>query len=67
MEETTMYISIDEIQKQVINMSKKKIRKFVYQYLPVKKIGKRLYVNRKDLEELLASPERESYPLPPEC
>lgn len=63
MEELTMYVSIDEIQKQVINMSKKQIRKFVYQYLPVKKIGNRLYVSRSDLEKLLQNPEQVSFPL----
>lgn len=59
----TTYISIDEIQTQIIGMSKKKIRQFVWKYLPVKKIGKRLYVNRTDLEELLSNPDREDFPL----
>lgn len=43
--------------------SKKKIRQFVWKHLPVKKIGKRLYVNRADLEELLSNPDREDFPL----
>ncbi len=59
----TTYVSVDEIQTQIIGMSKKKIRQFVWKYLPVKKIGKRLYVNRADLEELLNNPDRESFPL----
>lgn len=63
MEDMAKYISVDEIQKQIINMSKKKIRKFVHQYLPVKKIGKRLYVNRAELEQLLNNPNRENFPL----
>lgn len=63
MEKRTIYVSVDEIQKQIINMSKKKIRKFLHQYLPVKKIGKRLYVNRNDLEQLLNNPNRENFPI----
>ena len=59
----TTYVSIEEIQTQIIGMSKKKIRQFVRKYLPVKKIGKRLYVNRADLEELLSNPDREDFPL----
>lgn len=63
MEELTMYVSVDEVQKQIIHMNKKKLRKFLYQYLPVKKIGKRLYVNRNELEELLQNPDRCDFPL----
>ena len=59
----TTYVSVEDIQTQIIGMSKKKIRQFVWKYLPVKKIGKRLYVNRTDLEMLLSDPDREQFPL----
>lgn len=63
MEDLTMYVSVDEIQKKIIHMNKKKLRKFLYQYLAVKKIGNRLYVNRAELEELLHDPNRCDFPL----
>ena len=36
-------------------MSKKKLRVFVKKYLDVKVIGKRMYVDREQLENLLSS------------
>ena len=36
-------------------MSKKKLRVFVKKYLDVKVIGKRMYVDREQLESLLSS------------
>lgn len=36
-------------------MSKKKLRVFVKKYLDVKIIGKRMYVDREQLESLLSS------------
>lgn len=63
MSESTTYISVEEIQKQIINMSPKKIRSFIHKYLPVKKIGKRLYVSREDFVSLLSDPDRCHFPL----
>ena len=56
-------MSIDDIQKEYLPVSKKKIRIFVKKYLPVKLIGRRIYVERASLERLLADPEREYLPL----
>ena len=59
----TAFLSIDEVQRQILPMSKKNIRKFLYQYLPVKKIGNRLYVSRNALEALLNDPNQLQFPL----
>ena len=58
------YLSIDDIQKEYLPVSKKKIRSLAKQYLNAKMIGGRLYVERESLERLLADPQRNSLPLP---
>ena len=62
-EPTRKYLSIDDIQKEYLPISKKKIRCFVKKYLPIKLIGGRIYVERQLLEQLLSDPERENLPL----
>ena len=57
------YLSIDEIQKEYLPVSKKKIRNLAKQYLNAKMIGGRLYVERESLEKLLTDPNRNSLPL----
>lgn len=57
------YLSVNDIQKEYLPVSKKRIRSFVQQYLPVKRIGGRLFIDRAALEQLLADPERERFPL----
>ena len=57
------YLSIDDIQKEYLPVSKKKIRIFVKKYLPTKFIGGRLFVERSALEKLLSDPDREVLPL----
>ena len=57
------YLSVNDIQKEYLPVSKKRIRSFVQQYLPVKRIGGRLFIDRAALEHLLADPERERFPL----
>ena len=59
----TKYVSIDNIQKEYLPISKKKIRNLAKQYLNAKMIGGRLYVERKSLEMLLTDPNRNSLPL----
>ena len=59
----TKYVSIDNIQKEYLPISKKKIRNLAKQYLNPKMIGGRLYVERKSLEMLLTDPNRNSLPL----
>ena len=60
---TRKYLSIDDIQKEFLPVSKKKIRSFAKKYLNAKMIGGRLYVERESLESLLADPNRNSLPL----
>jgi hypothetical protein len=62
-EKQRKYISIDEIAKEYLPISKKKIRVFAKKYMPVKYIGGRMYVERALLEQLLADTDREFFPL----
>lgn len=48
------YMSIEDISKEYLPMSKKKIREFVTENLPYRKIGGRIYVARKAVEEWLS-------------
>ena len=57
------YVSIDDIQREYLPVSKKKIRALVKQYLPVKTIGGRMFVQRETLERLLSDPDRQNLPL----
>lgn len=57
------YLTIDEIQKQYLPVSKKRIRALVKQYLNIKIIGGRIFVEREQLEKLLSSTERNNFPL----
>lgn len=53
------YISIDEIQREYLSLSKKRIRALVKKHLQVKMIGGRIYTEREALDRLLADPGRE--------
>ena len=55
------YLSIDEIQKEYLPISKRKIRVLVKKYLPVKYIGGRIYVERDALDRLLSDPDRDIF------
>ena len=57
------YITIDEIQKQILPISKKRIRQFVKKYLSAKMIGNRIFVNREELEQVLSNPDIQEFPL----
>ena len=57
------YLNIDEIQKEYLPVSKKRIRCLVKKYLNSKVIGGRIYTDREELERLLADPDREYLPL----
>ena len=57
------YLSIDDIYKSYLPVSKKKIRVFVKKYLPVKLIGGRMFNERDALERLLSDPDRDILPL----
>ena len=56
-------IGIAEIKNQYINLSPKRIRRFVKLYLNPKMIGNRLFVDRDALEALLNNPDRDRFPL----
>ena len=51
------YISIDDIQKEYLPMSKKRLRMMVKKNLAVKKIGNKLFVERTEFEDFLKSKE----------
>lgn len=57
------YLNIDEIQKEYLPVSKKRIRCLVKKYLNSKVIGGHIYTDREELERLLADPDREYLPL----
>ena len=63
MKVTRKFLSIDDIQREYLPVSKKRIRMFVKKYLPVKVIGSRMFVDRVALEELLNNPEQEQFSL----
>ena len=60
---TRKYLTIDEIQQQYLPVSKKRIRALVKQYLNVKIIGGRIFVERKQLENMLSSTEQNYFPI----
>ena len=57
------YLTIDDIQKEYLPVSKKRIRALVKQYLNVKIIGGRIFVERRQLENLLNSTEQTCFPI----
>lgn len=62
-EKQTAWVDISSIVEQYLPVSKRKARKFVELYCASKRVGNRIYVERAQLERLLADPERESFPL----
>lgn len=63
-EKQTAWVDISNIVEQYLPISKRKARKFVDMYCSSKKIvGGRIYVERRQLEQLLADPDRERFPL----
>ena len=60
----TDWVDICELTTCYIPCSKRKARKFVELYCSSRKIvGGRIYVERAQLEQLLADPDRERFPL----
>ena len=60
---TRKFLTINEIQKEYLPVSKKRIRAFVKQHLNVKVIGSRMFVERSQLENLLSSNEQNCFPI----
>lgn len=59
----TEWVDINELTLVYLPISKRKARKFVECYCTSKRVGHRIYVERAQLEKLLADPEREQFPL----
>lgn len=60
----TLWVDICEITTCYLPVSRRKARKFVDLYCSSKKyVGGRIYVERKQIEQLLADPDRERFPL----
>lgn len=59
----TEWVDICELTACYFPFSKRKARKFVELYLTPKRVGNRIYVERQQLEQLLADPDRECFPL----
>lgn len=59
----TAWVDICELTTCYLPVSKRKARKFVDLYLTPKRVGNRIYVERRQLEQLLGDPDRESFPL----
>ena len=57
------YLTIADIQKQYLPISKKKIRELVKKYLNIKIIGGRIYVEHELLERLLKDAEHGEFRL----
>ena len=62
-ERQTAWVDISSIVEQYLPVSRRKARKFVDLYLTPKRVGNRIYVERAQLERLLADPDRERFPL----
>lgn len=60
---TTAWVDINDLTRYYLPISKRKARKFVAIYLQPKRVGNRLYVERDELERLLADKDRERFPL----
>lgn len=59
----TAWVDISSIVQEYLPISRRKARKFVELYCTIKRVGNRIYVEREQLEQLLADPNRESFPL----
>ena len=63
-ENQTAWVDISSIVREYLPISRRKARKFVELYCSSRKVvGKRIYVLRQQLEQLLADPDREKFPL----
>lgn len=56
-------VSINELTKRYLPISKKRARRFALLYFDVKRIGNRIFIPRDQLEALLSDPDREKFPL----
>ncbi len=54
-----MLITLETVQKKYLQLSRKKIRNIVSTYLRTVKVGNKILVDRKQLEEFLNDPDRD--------
>ena len=59
----TEWVDICELVSVYLPVSKRKARRFVELYCTTIRVGSRIYVERAQLEKLLADPNRERFPL----
>ena len=57
------FLTVDDIQREYLPVSHKKLRAWVKENLPIKYIGRRIYVERAALEAFLSSEDGNLYPL----
>ncbi len=57
--DSSFLIDIATIQQQYLPLSKKRIRNIVTSYIHTIRVGNKLLVNRKQLEDFLSNPDRE--------
>ena len=63
-EKQTAWVDITSIVREYLPISRRKARKFAELYCSSRKVvGNRIYVLRQQLEQLLADPDREKFPL----
>ena len=54
-----MLITLETVQKKYLQLSRKKIRNIVSTYLRTVKVGNKILVDRKQLEDFLNDPDRD--------
>ena len=57
--EQSFLVDVNEIQRLYLPVSKKRIRKLISTYLRTIRVGNKLFVERKQLEEFLKDPDRD--------
>lgn len=57
--EQSFLVDVNEIQRLYLPVSKKRIRKLISTYLRTIRVGNKLFVERKQLEDFLKDPDRD--------
>ena len=58
--EQSFLVDVNEIQRLYLPVSKKRIRKLISTYLRTIRVGNKLFVERKQLEDFLKDPDRDT-------
>ena len=59
--EQSFLVDVNEIQRLYLPVSKKRIRKLISTYLRTIRVGNKLFVERKQLEDFLKDPDRDCF------